>query len=180
MDNTRLIQLLDRQDIYDCLVRYTHGVDRLDRDLLISAYHPDAIDDHGTFIGGPEDFADWALAYHRKYQKTTNHLLSNHRAEIDGNTAHCQTDCTYIGTNIDGSIDVIGNRYIDRLEKRDEHWAIYRRVCVVDWIGALNSPEMTGQMKEAMAAMQDNAINDRSSRDISYMRPLEINRQIKT
>jgi hypothetical protein len=32
-------------------MRYSRGIDRLDRDMLLSAYHPDAIDDHGMFVG---------------------------------------------------------------------------------------------------------------------------------
>jgi hypothetical protein len=171
-----LALLLDRQAIMDCLTRYTRGVDRLDRALLVSAYHPDAIDDHGIFVGGPEEFADWALAYHREHQIATNHLLSNHRCEIDGDTAHAETYCTYVGVNRDGTIDVIGNRYVDRLEKRDGRWAILRRVCTVEWVAAMTPAEMAGQMKDAMAAMMSNAPNTRDRSDISYARPLDITR----
>ena len=41
----------DRQDILDCLHRYTRGVDRHDRALMLSAYHPDAFDEHGVAEG---------------------------------------------------------------------------------------------------------------------------------
>ncbi|MGH7462713.1 MAG: nuclear transport factor 2 family protein, partial [Longimicrobiales bacterium] len=44
--------LLDRQAILDCDQRYCLGVDRHDADLIASAFHPDAIDEHGPFIGG--------------------------------------------------------------------------------------------------------------------------------
>ena len=37
-------ELKDRQEIYDCIMRYCRGIDRLDRDMLLSAYHPDAVD----------------------------------------------------------------------------------------------------------------------------------------
>jgi hypothetical protein len=40
-------------------VRCCRGVDRMDRELLLSAYHSDAVDDHGMFVGGPEAFADY-------------------------------------------------------------------------------------------------------------------------
>ena len=48
-----LRQLLDRQAIEDVLFRYCRGVDRGDAALIASAYHPDAIDEHGarTFAG---------------------------------------------------------------------------------------------------------------------------------
>ena len=57
-DKDQLQYLLDRQAIADVLVTYSRAIDRLDRDLLISVYHPDAIDDHGVFIGTREEFAD--------------------------------------------------------------------------------------------------------------------------
>ncbi len=33
-------EFLDRQEILDCIHRYCRGVDRLDAELLASAYHP--------------------------------------------------------------------------------------------------------------------------------------------
>lgn len=53
----------DRQEIHDCLLRYTRGVDRHDRELMLSAYHSDAYDDHGVAQGVARDFGDWAIAY---------------------------------------------------------------------------------------------------------------------
>ena len=40
---TRLAHLLERQDILDCLVRFSRGMDRFDRALFLSAFHADAI-----------------------------------------------------------------------------------------------------------------------------------------
>lgn len=36
----RLENLLDRQAILDCIHRYCRGVDRMDRQLTLSVYHP--------------------------------------------------------------------------------------------------------------------------------------------
>ena len=74
--------LQDRQDIYDCIMRYSRGVDRLDRDLLLSVYHPDAVDDHGMFVGGPEQFADWALAMHQSTHLSQQHCIFNHSCDL--------------------------------------------------------------------------------------------------
>jgi hypothetical protein len=57
-----VVALQDRQAIQDVLMTYSRGIDRLDRELLLSVYHDDAIDDHGVFVGSPEEFADWAIA----------------------------------------------------------------------------------------------------------------------
>ena len=91
--------LIDRQEILDCELRYCSGVDRFDREMLLSAYHPGAIDDHGAFVGTAEKFVDWAFAYHRKYQHGHKHYILNHRCELDGDTAHAETYWLFAGRN---------------------------------------------------------------------------------
>ena len=97
----RLQELLDRQDILDCVHRYCRAVDRFDRELLLSVYHPDAIDDHGLFVGGREAFADWAFGYHSLYQNATHHIVTNHTCELDGDVAHAETYWMFSGANRD-------------------------------------------------------------------------------
>ena len=47
-------ELLDKQALHEIAMRYTRAIDRPDRELLLSLYHDDAIDHHGTmFKGGP-------------------------------------------------------------------------------------------------------------------------------
>lgn len=77
-----LSELADRQQILDCIHRYCRGVDRFDRALVLSVYHPDAIDDHGACVGGPEAFVDWAFAYHREHQTSHNHMVFNHERPL--------------------------------------------------------------------------------------------------
>lgn len=120
--------LLDRQEILDCITRYCRGVDRMDRDLILSAYHPDADDDHGVFVGSPEAFADWVLSVCAKLQ-STSHMIGNHTCEIDGDTAHAET---YVITATMPT-KINGGRYIDRLERREGRWAIAARKVVLDW-----------------------------------------------
>jgi hypothetical protein len=177
IDDARLQKLIDRQEILDCLTRYTRGVDRFDRDLLLSAYHPDARDDHGVFVGTAAEFADWVFDAHEAGQKKTMHVLGNHTCEIAGDTAHAETYCVYFGYNRDDTIDVVGNRYIDRLERRAGEWRIADRICVVEWFGALNSgDEMDSVIKPAMADLMSNAPTSRDPADVSYRRPLTIDR----
>ncbi|HEY5679016.1 MAG TPA: nuclear transport factor 2 family protein [Pseudomonadales bacterium] len=52
-------ELKDRQAIYDCLMRYCRGIDRLDVGILKTAYHPDGTDDHGIFSGNAWEFAEF-------------------------------------------------------------------------------------------------------------------------
>ena len=82
--------LLDRQQILDCIHRYTRGVDRLDVELTLSAYHEDAIDSHGPFSGSPREFVDW-LWPRQATRWASQHFVTNHTVELDGDTAHAET-----------------------------------------------------------------------------------------
>src|SRR5207302_4545034 len=55
----RLEQLLERQDILDCMVRFSRGMDRFDRELFLSAFHADAVIAAGEFVGNPVALYDW-------------------------------------------------------------------------------------------------------------------------
>lgn len=55
-------ELADGEAIKDCIYRYCRGIDRINRDLLLSAYWPDAIHEHGNFSTcSTEEFADQAI-----------------------------------------------------------------------------------------------------------------------
>jgi hypothetical protein len=59
-----LRQLLDREAIREVIQRFARGLDRHDDALVASAYHPDALDHHGAFLGSPAEFIPWANALH--------------------------------------------------------------------------------------------------------------------
>jgi hypothetical protein len=168
-DLERTVQhLKDRQDIYDCLVRYCRGMDRFDRDILRSAYHDDAMDDHGPYVGHVEGFIDYHFAYHTHYQHGTMHNLGNHTCEIDGDTAHCETYYTFTSVNtFSPAHSRTTGRYIDRLEKRDGEWKIAARICVIH--GTNNEMDPDGTMGDMGFVTVS---RDRS--DPSYMRPLQV------
>jgi hypothetical protein len=156
--------LKDRADILDCMNRYTRGADRLDRDLLLSAYHPDATDDRGAFTGGPEARVDWLLSFLRSVEHTSHHI-SNFTIDIDGDEAHCES---YVWTTLvptDGeNVSFGGARYIDRFTRRNGRWAIAHREAVMDFNITVPSSDLPP------AALR--GARDRSDR--SYDRPLEL------
>jgi hypothetical protein len=174
-DDAELMQglraLLDRQAIVDCLYRYCRGVDRLDRELLLSAYHPDAIDDHGLVVLGREAFADWAFALQRDSRISHRHCITNMSIEIDGDTAHGETYFTVFSETIVKPNVVSAGRYIDRFERRDGRWAIAARVCMTDSVYAVDSATLDPAFE---ALLRSNGVALRSSDDLSYARPLEI------
>jgi hypothetical protein len=177
-------ELQDRQQIHDCLMRYSRGVDRLDRELLLSVYHEDAIDDHGVFVGTPAEFADWAIAMHTRTHLSHQHCVLNYTCELDGDVAHTETYYIFVGMNREGPpLAMSGGRYIDRFEKRDGRWAIAARVCVRDWAPLEEIPETLDQValtvvksldERTKELMRTGAQPARDRSDASYERPLRI------
>lgn len=178
-------ELQDRQEILDCLMRYARGVDRLDRALILSAYHEDAIDDHGMFVGGPTEFADWVIAMHSTTHLSHLHSLFNHYCELDGDVAHTETYYMFCGMNRQGMpLSMSGGRYIDRFERREGQWGIAARVCVRDWAPLDSTPDpadpstMTAirhsLRPEVLEFMRAGPLPTRDQRDPSYSRPLTI------
>lgn len=138
--------LMDRQAIRDIMSTYARGVDRFDEEALLSVYHEDAIDDHGSFIGNREAFRDWVFAMHGEHHLSTQHSVTNHLAEIVGDTAYSETYYQWSAMNKRGApFIMVGGRYVDQLEKRDGEWRIFRRKCLVDWIApSINSLAASG------------------------------------
>lgn len=177
----RLLQ--DRQAIHDVLMTYSRAVDRLDRDLLLSVYHPDAVDDHGVFVGGPEEFADWVIPMHARTHLSHQHCQFNSTVDLDGDTAHTETYYMFVGLNRVGTpLAMSGGRYLDRLEKRDGRWKIAARLCVRDWAPLTEVPEVLDQAALTIVTLDDRtremmrsgAQVARDRTDPSYARPLTI------
>ncbi|GAA4768790.1 nuclear transport factor 2 family protein [Novosphingobium ginsenosidimutans] len=162
-------QAKDRQEIHDCLLRYTRGVDRHDKALMMSAYHADAWDEHGVAEGDPEAFCNWAIGWHAQAQTHHQHIITNHTVEIDGDTAHAETYYLFLGENREGPPSLAFGRYVDRFEKRNGKWAIAHRVCVNEKAGAFVDIDIPD---EWLAAMRSTGPDRRDSHDISYRRPL--------
>ena len=80
-------QLSDLQCIRDAALRYCRGVDRLDVELMKSAYWEGATDDHGVFVGDAWEFCEMCMEAHLP-RRSTNHCILNHAIELlDAHTA---------------------------------------------------------------------------------------------
>src|SRR5437867_10337694 len=125
--------LLDRQEIIDCLHRYRRGIDRHDNELLISAFHEDAIDHHGDFIGTTQEFVDWAAELHVSSSWAAHlHYLDCTYVELDGDVAHSECYVLFVHRRTDGTaIEFGGGRYIDRFERRKGAWKIAARQLLI-------------------------------------------------
>jgi SnoaL-like domain len=169
----KLGELADRAEILDCMYRYARGMDRFDRELVRSAYHADAIDDHAMFVGRVDDFLDWAFAYHEG-QTRHQHYLMNHTVELDGDEAHAETYYLFVGTDRDPAapLRVVGGRYVDRLDRRAGRWAIAARVCLVEW----QTEATSGLPPAALDFLAGIGTVARDRTDASYDRPLVVQR----
>jgi hypothetical protein len=163
----------DRQEINDCLLRYTRGVDRHDEELMRSAYHTDAVDEHGVATGGPDEFCAWAIGYHAENQRQHHHVITNTLLDLDGDAAHGETYYMFWADNRVGPPTLSFGRYVDRFERRDGVWGIVRRVCLNEQTTLLGDIEMPA---EFVALMNSTGPATRDRDDISYDRPLFGNR----
>ena len=127
--------LADREAIREAMARYSRGIDRLDVDLIKSAYHPDAFDDHGPFKGLRDDFIEWIVPFLRREYVSTSHQLTTQSIDVQGDVAYTETYAVVVQEKKTGdeTLWVVANsRYIDRFEKRDGDWRIAHRVVVTD------------------------------------------------
>jgi hypothetical protein len=166
--SARLEQLLERQDIVDCLTRFSRGMDRFDREVFLSAFHDDAVIAAGPFVGGPVPLFEWASRLHAAGQSATHHNLLNLTVDIDGDVAHTETYYLFVGRNRDDSNWIAGGRYIDRLEKRAGVWKIALRTNAIEWSGVV--PTM-GIPFADVPGINLNGTPSRDKSDPSYRRP---------
>jgi len=181
----KIAELWDREQIRQCLHRYARGVDRFDREMILSAFHPDCLDEHGKFVGTPEEFVNWALAMHEGAHLSHQHCLLNHTAEIAGDTAHAETYFLFVSMNRKGKpVTIGGGRYIDRLEKRAGDWRIAARVTLRDWSLTDEIADMSDLTSftstRALLSLSEKAFMSagrgpaRTAGDPSYDRPLVV------
>jgi hypothetical protein len=165
----RLQELLDRQDIHDCLVRFSRGMDRFDRETYLSAFWDDAEMAAGPYVGSIQGCWDWAVPMHEAGQIATQHSLLNVTYDIEGDTAHTETYYMFVGRNRDETVWIAGGRYVDRFERRGDEWRIALRTNAIEW--SVMPPAIPIPFADVPGIL-DNGPACRGTDDISYRRPL--------
>jgi hypothetical protein len=130
----RLQELLDKQALLELVTRYARAIDRCDLDLLLTCYHDDAVDDHGTFAGPPAEVFPPILE-HMRSMPPTQHVISNAVFVVDGDRAvgEVYTDVR-VGAPAGGDKLHGGfGRQLDRYERRNGEWRIAHRRVVIEW-----------------------------------------------
>ena len=178
------LRLRDRHEIQECLFRYVRGVDRKNWDLVRSAYHPDAYDDHGNYKGGIDGFIDSLVRRHATIEQSM-HVVGNIVIEFTGqdsalleayfithqrlSPAAGDSRLAYLrGAPLadDQAVEteVVG-RYVDRMTRRDGAWRIAHRTVVFE--------VSRGQAAPAGGGLRDHwALSRRDGND-----PIEIARR---
>jgi SnoaL-like domain len=160
-------RLLDKEAIWESVLRYSRGLDRLDIALFRSAYWEDAVTCHGSTNGSVDDFLDWWLPL-QENRECGQHAITNHWVELDSESeAHGETYFLVSIKNRDSdAVELVAGRYIDRFEKRGQEWRIKTRILIFEWQAILDG----SQMFERMAT---NHKGTRDRNDPSYERPLQ-------
>jgi hypothetical protein len=128
--------LLDKEAIRDVVLRYCRGVDRADAELITSAYHPDAVDEHGAgrYTG---ETVGAGIVELTSSSRVTMHHVTNQLIELLGpDRAASETYFTVWQTLDRGgeehTLHALG-RYVDRMERRAGEWRIAHRLVIVEF-----------------------------------------------
>lgn len=156
-----------KQECYESICRLQRGLDRIDGELLLSAFHPGGIINVGQFDGPIEQFVPW-VSGHLSKMKRTHHHIGNNLIELHGDKAFSET---YIWASHDFDRDgqaltyTVCGRYADRLEKRGGKWRIVHRTLLADLVQEY--PTMEGSQRNG--AFKRNW-GTRGREDVSYRR----------
>jgi hypothetical protein len=137
MSDKRIREMIVKQEIRDALSRYCRGLDRMDKEMADSVFHPEATAlYYGIYEGTGHGFVDWVWDAHSTMQ-CHSHQITNVLTEVEEDTAVSEAYVTVVlWTNPDESgkqMEIIGRgRYLDRWAKRGGRWAIAHRVHVLD------------------------------------------------
>lgn len=130
-------QLLAKDAIREVVYRYCRAMDRMDRSLALSCWHPGGTADYGTlYQGGGAGFIDWVWAVHGEGFTAHSHQVTNLLIALDGDEAASEA---YVTVALRGrarsgpALDVVSRgRYLDRWSKRAGVWALEHRQHVTD------------------------------------------------
>lgn len=122
--------------IQQALYRYCRGVDRGDVELICSAYHDDAIDQHGPFRGTAREFSDYLIPTMDAILLVGQHHITNSLIVLNGDSADVESYFIALhpeaGEAGGARHAVICGRYLDQFTHRNDVWKIANRRVIVD------------------------------------------------
>jgi ketosteroid isomerase-like protein len=122
----QLATLFDREALRELVAELASAVDRADRERVVACYADPSYDDHGSFKGSGEEFADFVCG--PSPLTSMHHLLGQSVFDVQGDEAWGETFFVFHGAA--GTAQVGGHgRYVDYFRRLDGSWkVVYRRV----------------------------------------------------
>lgn len=126
-----LARLLAESEIGKLIHTYPRGLDRLDRDILLSLGHKTAtVEFTGMFSGTWAEFVDWLMKAHTN-MLYNRHTIGNVLIEVRGDVAVSETTATahLIVSRADGDVEEreTHSRYLDRWRLEAGRWWLTHR-----------------------------------------------------
>jgi SnoaL-like domain len=125
-----VIDIHARLEIQDMLFRYCRGLDRMDKPLALSVFHPESeLDIEGAFKGSGIAFVDWVWEQHNKALRHS-HNITNVYVEIAGETAASEAYVMMVmHVATPGGMTLIQGhgRYLDEWVRYEQRWVIKKR-----------------------------------------------------
>lgn len=131
----KLERVVARSEILECLARLARGEDRRSADLICASWWPDASFDYGVNKGKFPEYLTWVVPGADAITNT-QHVLGQSHIEWTEGGARVETQViSYHRVDMgEGERDtVIGGRYLDCFECRDDEWRIADRTMLYDW-----------------------------------------------
>jgi hypothetical protein len=133
MDNIAdaVARLLAEAEISKLIYTYPRGLDRLDREILLSIGSKTAtVEFTGMFNGTWPEFVDWLMKAHTT-MLYNRHTIGNVLIDIRGEVAVSETTATanLIVSRPDGNIEerITHSRYLDNWSREHGRWLLARR-----------------------------------------------------
>lgn len=122
--------IADKIEIRDMLHRYCRGLDRMDRELALSVFHPDSELDYGaSFRGSGAAFVAWVWEAHARVTRHS-HNITNCYIEVDVDQAASESYSHMIMRmeTPEGPMILQSNgRYLDEWVRHEGRWVILKR-----------------------------------------------------
>jgi hypothetical protein len=142
--------------------------------MFRSAYHPDAEEDHGSYVGGLDGVTEFIANAMQNFDGHQRHV-SNFSIDLDGDDAQCESYYLIVlRMPAAGKVMINGGRYLDRLERREGEWRIATRAVISEWGTFLDASNFASSDATDSAFLPSR----RDTKDPSYDRPLRVTRPL--
>lgn len=164
--------LIDISNIEQVLYRYCRSMDRMDKQLTLSCFMPDADMSYGIlYRGNPVGFVEWLWPVHAA-MVNHSHMIGNVLVEsVDGTlVSEAYVQVTLRSSDESGQFDVVSKgRYLDSWNVKDGEYRIEQRMYVSDLSTIVPVAERSlGAVLHPNALQNKQPAGSRDERDPSY------------